>query len=310
MAYKIMKKYFVFLIFFSLIFFIGCSGSRSILTEQGPLTGSPNGIQIKFLPDQPSNELFENSDVYIGLELTNNAACDAIGKLCISDSAPSYRGGITEPICDDFNLIGATIEGKKSRIEKDNFYLRTPSYTSIDRQEGLQFTIEATATYNCEVTAGPQLCVKSSLAEDSSCKSSEEITGNVLKASVAPVTITKVVKKFSPQSGNVRLVTEIYLSKMSKGYVSNSESIENPLVLSEENPIIVDVNFDGNQMECSGRDFRDNKLHWKFDDKEPKKLICSTLLNVVERVDGNLNINLNFVYKTTESKSIKITKLT
>ena len=63
-------------------------------------------------------------------------------------------------------------------------------------------------------------------------------------------------------------------------------------------------------MSCSGNDFRDNKLYWKVTDKNKKTIKCNTLIGIVDRVDGYLNINLDYVYKTTESKSIKITKLT
>mgnify|MGYP001597581851 CR=1 FL=1 len=304
-----MKKYFLFLIL-ALIFISSCATIRPSETGISKLTGSPNGIQIKFLPEQPSDEIFEGSDVNLGLELTNNAACDARGKLYITDTAPSSRGGITEFISRDFDLPGATVEGSKQRIEKTNFFIKASPYTGLDRPEGLQVTLEATAIYNCRFTSGPQFCVKSTFGEEQDCKITETITGNQLRAYAAPVAITKVVKKTNPESGGVRLVTEITLSKMSNGYVSNEASTQNPLTISEEDPININVDFDGNQMECSGSNFRDNKLFWKANDPASKTITCHTLVNVVERIDGNLNINLDYVYKVTESKSIKITKLT
>ncbi len=303
-----MKKYFLFLTLIIIII----SGCTNIPGGQlnDVLTGSPNGISIKFLPEQPSSEIFEGSDVNIGLQLTNNAACNTKGKICVTDSAPNSRGGIIDPLCKDFDLLGGAIESGKQRISNDQFYIKIPSYTSLDRAEGLGVTLEATATYGCKIRGGPQLCIKSNLGEDKTCSSVETITGKQLKAPVGPVTITKVVKKFSPESGGVRLFTEITLSKMSNGYISSESSIQNPLDLSNEEPINVYVDFEGNQMSCEGRDFKDSKLYWKTTDLNDKVLRCNTLVNVVEKLQGYLNINLDYTYKITESKGIKITKLT
>jgi len=221
-----MKKHYLILTFFVLLIINGCAGLTSRTGSDGPLTGSPNGVEIKFLPEQPPLELFEGSDVIVGLELENNAACDAIGSVCINDLAPSSRGGVIEPICNSLNIAGARTENNKPSIEKDEFYTRIPSYTGIDRPEGLPVTLEAIATYNCKIIAGPQLCVKSTIGQDTSCPNAETITGTRLRASVGPITITEIKKTFAPESGGVRLVTDITLSKMNQGYISNQESIQ------------------------------------------------------------------------------------
>ena len=100
-----MKKHYLILTFFVLLIINGCAGLTSRTGSDGPLTGSPNGVEIKFLPEQPPLELFEGSDVIVGLELENNAACDAIGSVCINDLAPSSRGGVIEPICNSLNRV-------------------------------------------------------------------------------------------------------------------------------------------------------------------------------------------------------------
>ncbi len=301
-----MKKE-IFLLFM-LLFVASCTTT----TNPGSsdlLTGSPDGIHIKFLPELPSNDLFEGSDVSIGLELSNNAACDSKGKLFISDTVPSSRGGISESLSREFDLFGATIEQGKKRIEKNSFYFKTSPYSGLDRPEGLDVTLEATAIYHCQIIAGPQICIRSNLEDDKSCTATETISGGKLRSTVGPVTISKVVKKFSPESGNTRLVTEVSLTKMSQGYLSNEVDSQNPLSISEEDPISITIDFDGNPMECSGRDFRDGKLYWKINDNREKMIRCNSLVNVVDKVEGNLNINLDYYYKTTESKRIKITKL-
>jgi len=300
------------LIVFILIFITGCTGLDQTQTDGSKqVTGAPNGIQIQFL-SAPVN-FQEGDNVPTPLQLTNNAACDVNGKLCLTDTASNTRGGIADPICQTFSIDGATIEGSKKNIPKTPLYLETPSYFGIDdRPGGFETTIQATATYSCNLIAGPILCITNQFSGtvDKNCPLTQTITGSNLRASVGPVTISQVKKTLTPGGGEgVNLIVEITFKKMSDGYLSNTANIDNPILINQEDPINVLIDFSGNTMNCrQENDFRDNKLYWKNYDDLEKTITCSTSVNVAERVDEPLNIRMDYVYKTTESKKIIINK--
>ena len=301
-----MKKEFYFLIILILIFITGCSGlSQTQNNEPRQVTGAPNGIQIQFL-SAPIN--FQEGDrIPVPVQLTNNAACDVNGKLCLTDTASSTRGGIVDPICQGFSINGATIGGSKKDIPKTPFYVETPSYFGIDdRPGGFETTIQATATYNCNLVAGPILCITNQFSGtvNNDCPLTQTITGSNLRASVGPVTISQVKKTLTPGGG---LIVEITFKKMSDGYISNTANIDNPILSNQEDPINILIDLSGNTMTCrQDNDFRDNKLYWKNYDNLEKTITCSTSVDFAERVDEPLNIRMDYVYKITESKKITI----
>ena len=94
---------------------------------------------------------------------------------------------------------------------------------------------------------------------------------------------------------------------MSKGYVVNKiDSSEIQQGSSQGEPVSLYVDIDGNQMDCSGTDFKDNFIDWKTND-DKRTINCRTSLNFPDnRIDAHLNVNIDFVYKTTESKKINI----
>jgi len=305
-----MKKYFFFLILIILIFISGCGTSlpgRGSISNDGPLTGSPNGLQIIFL-SQVSDILSGNS-VQVPIKLRNNAACDAMGELCLTDTAPDGISG-SSPLCqeDGFSIPGAVIEGNKQRILEPSFYLQTPAYSINDpKLKNREYTLSAAATYKCEIVARPEFCV-TRLSDDKTCKSSEIITGSNLNAAVAPITVTQIEKITTSKSSGADVLIRITLSKMSKGYVVDKviKSTETQLESLQGEPVSFYADIDGNQMECSGTDFNDNIIRWKASDNQ-RIINCKTSLNFPDNnIEAHLNVNLDFTYKITESKKINV----
>jgi len=302
-----MKKYLVFLLILS-IFLSGCSGlnlsTRSNdRSNDGPLTGSPNGIKINFLEQPP--KIISGNKLQIPIELVNNAACDAVGKLCVSDSAPDSVGGLSQPLCQDFTLDGAEKISGKQVIPKGKFYFETSPYNLENSNfKERDYTLFATVTYRCGVVAEPTFCV-AAYSQGSSCKSSEVISGSNLGAAVAPITVTKVEKFTNSASGGATVLTTITLSKMSKGYIINELDATEQSNTIQGEPISIYVDIDGNPMECSGLD-SSGKLYWKTDDQS-KEINCKSTLNFADTLDAHLKIGIDFFYKTTESKAIKVT---
>lgn len=303
-----MKKYFFFLILIILIFISGCGssfpGRNGGGSNEGPLRGSPNGIQIIFLTQ--TSEILSGNSIQAPIKLKNNAACTAVGKLCISDSAPDGISG-SSPLCQDFEIPGAAIEGNRQRILEPSFNFQTPSYNIQDPKiKNREYTLFATAAYKCAITAEPEFCVPRT-SDNTQCKTSETVSGNNLRASAAPITVTQVEKITTPTSFGSDVLTKITLSKMSKGYVVNKiDSNEIQQGSSQGEPVSLYVDIDGNQMDCSGTDFKDNFIDWKTND-DKRTINCRTSLNFPDSIiDAHLNVNIDFVYKTTESKKINV----
>ena len=317
-----MKKYFLFLTFL-ILFISGCSTLRPGSGGDGlrtPAVGNPNGIQISFntLPQIIS----ENFPPNVQVDVTNNAACNVNGKLWLNDVIAISQGGIEKPIFKDLNdndkpLLGAVSEGGKIKIDKKSFDFNEDNGVKGYRVlEGFtQFDVDftATAVYKCNINAGPKLCIKSSSRDDKDCKQTETITGSSnLRSTIAPITITRVVKTYSPSSSGVKLDLSITFSKMSKGRVTNTLALNDPFTaqaLKEQDPVQVDVHLGTYPMECGDGDryFKDGNLNWKPEDTE-KTITCSTTItnDFGERLEDYLNVNLDFVYLISE-KSSKIT---
>ena len=297
-----MKKFIILILI--LIFFIeGCT-----TTSRG--SGSPNGVQINFIPNFPPSTVFEGDKISVGLELANYAECSANGVICIKQLL-SNAGGIQEE-CKPLNLAPISFENKRTTIDKQKMYFtESNAYTGLSRIQQ-ETSISATAVYKCNIVTGPEkICaIPVTTESEEPCPIYESISGNQLGALSAPVTVTKVEKFLSPSEGGVKLRAAITLKKMSKGRVIGEGALQNPFKLEEKESVVnIQVEYGGyGNMECKDeRGPIENMIKWKS--TEPEKIInCEILLNINDLTINPINVRMDYVYKITESKPITIRK--
>jgi|SRR3989344_1409984 len=296
-----MKK---ILIVFLLILLVGCGQTGQ---GRGKITGAPDGLQITFLPLQPAVSMRENQDVNVGLELTNNGACDITSDICVTDTLSSVWAGIDEQ-CISLDLGGIKQVGedvvRDSTIKQFSF----PAYRSLDRD--LSTSIIAKSQYNCDIVAGPQLCVKSLVGQkEKECPSFEKISGDKLRATIAPITIAGVDKQLVPEQGGIKLVTAITLKKMKQGEIKgeldettlNKKGASSALRYA---PVMVEVDYKGyGSLEC--RELENGVFLWRKD-KDQETLNCEIFLGNIDYVENPLDIKLGYDYEVSQILPVQI----
>jgi hypothetical protein len=261
-----------------LIFLTACSG----INTRNTTSGTPDGIKISFLELQPRDELRIGETFDVGLELENKADCDIYGQICVRDLFTSSISGVQDQ-CQEFELRKKDITTDSKKV-----YFTDNSYNTAIGD--LKSTIIATATYSCNIQLNPQLCVKSSIGDESLCKNMETLSQNTLGLKTAPITITQIDKLLIPQSNNVKMEVTLHLRKMSEGNI--------------EGPLGIILNYEGyGNLQCRDLD----KLKWE--EKDTEKIIkCEIPLNVKDVEDNPLIINLNYNYKNSKTKQVQIIK--
>jgi len=269
-----MKKT-VFLVFV-LIFLTACSG----ISQTSKTSGTPDGVRISFLDLQPRSELRVGETFDIGLELENTADCNVQGQVCVRDLFASSISGVQDQ-CQEFDL-------RKKDITTDSkkFYFTDNVYDT--NLGNLRSTIIADASYSCHIELNPQLCVKSSIDDESLCKNRETLSQNTLGLKTAPVTITQIEKLLIPQSNSIKMEITLHLRKMANGNL--------------QGPLGIILNYEGyGNLRC--RDLEN--LEW--DDRDTEKIIkCEISLNVGDVEDNPLIISIDYNYQNSEQKQIQI----
>ena len=296
-----MKKIFIVLL---LIFIIGCGQTGQ---GRGKITGEPDGLQISFLPLQPSSSIRENQDVNVGLELTNNGVCPISSEVCVSDTLSSVWSGIEEQ-CTSLELNGIEQVGEGISRDTVTKQFSFPAYRGLDRD--LSTSVIAKSNYNCDITAGPQLCVKSLVGRnEKECPSFEKITGDKLRATIAPITIASVDKQLVPEQGGIKLVTVINLKKMKTGEIKGEldETTINKKGASSVSryvPVHVEVEYKGyGSLEC--RELENGVFLWRKD-KDQETLNCEIFLGSIDYVENPLDIKLEYEYEISQMLPVQI----
>ncbi|MBI4159305.1 hypothetical protein HY500_03540 [Candidatus Woesearchaeota archaeon] len=292
------------LIVFLLIFIIGCGQPGQ---GRGKITGEPDGLQISFLPLQPASSLRENQDVNVGLELVNNGVCDISSEVCVTDTLSSVWAGVEEQ-CTSLELRGIEQVGEGVTKDSTTKQFSFPAYRGVDRD--LSTSIIAKSKYNCDITAGPQLCVKPLVGQkEKECPSFEKITGDKLRATIAPITLVGVDKQLVPEQGGIKLVVAITLKKMGAGEIKGEldESTINKKGSSSALryvPVRVEVDYRGyGSLEC--RELENGIFLWRKD-KDQEILNCEIFLGSIDYVENPLDIKLGYEYEVSQMMPIQI----
>jgi hypothetical protein len=284
-----------------MIFLNGCT-----TTDDGGKIASAKGAILSFIPGSPPSELDEGDSVDVGVKVENEADVPINGRLCVWGLSTAY-GGFVEEQCDDFVLAGMLLDGTKvSKASKEFHFQSLEGYNVRDR-EYIKPTIIARATYSCELTAGPQICVKKMLGEkDEECSRTEVFTGKNLYSKNAPITLTRTEKQISTRTDGVMLNVMLTLKKNADGYVVNSlDDAEESLKYFAD----IGVSYSGyGEMECTsdGIKIENGKLEWKKDQNE-KIIKCKKLLTNVGSLEKEyINLRLRYFYRVDKTTSITV----
>ena len=296
-----MKKLFIV---FLLVFLVGCGQTGQ---GRGKIIGEPDGLHISFLPLQPSSSLRENQDVNVGLELVNNGACDIASEVCVTDTLSSVWSGIEEQ-CTSLELRGIEQVGEGVSKDSTTKQFSFPAYRGLDRD--LSTSIIAKSRYNCDITGGPQLCVKNLIGQkEKECPSFEEITGDKLRATIAPITLAGVDKQLVPEQGGIKLVVVITLKKMKTGEIKGEldETMINKKGASAALryvPVHVEVDYKGyGSLEC--RELENGIFLWRKD-KDQETLNCEIFLGNIGYMENPLDVKLGYEYEVSQALPIQI----
>jgi len=298
-----MKK---LLLLFLLILIVGCGQAGPRQGEK--LTGAPDGLNIEFLQLQPPAIIREGQDINVGLKVTNKGVCEISSQICVTDTLSSVWAGIDEQ-CQSLTLKGISLAG--GRVNRDSTELRFnfEPYRNLDRE--LSTTVVAKSRYNCDVLAGPQLCVKNLVGEnEKQCSSFETVTGDNLKATIAPITLSKVDKQLVPQGGGVNLITDITLKKMAQGEIAGDldQSVVNErgeTIALRYVPVRIEADYGGYTMQCNN--VEDGIFLWNKENTE-ETINCELFLGSVSAFENNpLNVRMSYEYENFNSFNIKIT---
>lgn len=292
------------LIVLLLIFLVGCGQTGQ---GRGKITGEPDGLQISFLPLQPSTSIRENQDVNVGLELTNNGVCDITSDICVTDTLSSVWAGVDEQ-CTSLELGGIKQVGESVVRDSTTKQFSFPAYRSLDRD--LSTSIIAKSQYKCEIVAGPQLCVKNLVGQkEKECPSFEKISGDKLRATIAPITIAGVDKQLVPEQGGIKLITVITLKKMKQGEIKGEldETTINKKGASSALryvPVKVEVDYKGyGSLEC--RELENGVFLWRKD-MDQETLNCEIFLGNIDYVENPLDIKLEYDYEVSQTLPVQI----
>jgi hypothetical protein len=265
--------------------FGGSSSSSGVQS----LGSNPAELQMQFVQEQPPSTIYNDQEFTIMMELTNKAECDVKGDICVFGTLTNHFGGLDES-CQSFDLRKLSLLAGKPDQDSTSLLFGPYYYTNLlDRDQ--TDTIKSRATYSCQFSAGPQICIKENPREYPDCPSVETIKGSKLNTKPAPVTLTQVVKRLIPTSSGTKVNLELTFKKVNSGSLVD-ENEEPKLNLNAEL-----IGF--GSLTCLG------DLTWKQEDTE-KVINCHTIVSDTEYVESILNVDLSYIYQSETAKTITI----
>ena len=304
-----MKKTLLFIIV--LLFITGCNGiSRS--SSSNVLGGEADGVRIEFLAPEKifgDYHVEEGKPFDVIIELENNAECDVNGNLKIRDF--ENINGIPDA---DRQFSLPKNDAERLRPYTDEIFFGGNNYDNVEKYLA-SATLEATVTYGCRIVISPQLCVRPKDEDESSCDIEETISGKVGGLKTAPITVTKIKKKYNYNTK--KLSVEIYLDKMGDnvngviGYgkpVSYMDDIDGERKYGV--PITVSYGSYG-FMDC---DHMDNYFYvWQYADNQLQQgktenvIKCDIYLSNINYVEKNdLTIEMEYYFELKRAMDVVI----
>ncbi|MEK6834695.1 MAG: hypothetical protein AABX61_00340 [Nanoarchaeota archaeon] len=301
-----MKKHFI-LIFLSLLLVLsGCSQQST--TKTGTFLGGTNGVSIELVNLAPPSQFSQNDSVKIKVLLKNNGET----KIATGNAKARIFGvelsnfGLTSGYRSTLGPLEAqgefTKEGGQQEIDFGNIKYKLPIINSD------VFTLRARLCYPYQTKASVDVCIKSSLSQESG-EQICDVTGEKIGAgsvSGAPIQITSITEQ-TRSSDQVRF--DIVIENKGKGEVypvtSRCEDLDDEIKRVEvKNQLNVKVNSPVGVL-CSFRSGEPSAEGVITLDSTGKETL-SCWKNVDETVQDKLSLTLNYVYRDQATKQITI----
>lgn len=301
-----MKKHFI-LIFLSLLLVLsGCSQQNT--TKTGAFLGGTNGVSIELVNLAPPSQFSQNDSVKIKVLLKNNGET----KVATGNAKARIFGvelsnfGLTQGYRSTLGPLEGqgefTKEGGQQEIDFGNIKYKLPIINSD------VFTLRARLCYPYQTKASVDVCITSSLSQESGVQICD-VTGEKIGAgsvSGAPIQITSITEQ-TRSSDQVRF--DIIIENKGKGEVypvtSRCEDLDDEIKRVEvKNKLNVKVNSPVGVL-CSFRSGEPSAEGVVTLDSTGKETL-SCWKNVDETVEDKLSLTLNYVYRDQATKQVTI----
>ena len=301
-----MRKYFIF-IFLSLLLIL--SGCKQTDTEKkGTFLGGIEGVSINFVNLAPPSQFSQNDSVKFKVLLKNkgeakvatgNAKARIFGvELSNFGLTPQYRGTLG-PLEAQGEF---TAEGGEQEIDFGNIKYKLPIINSED------FTLRARLCYPYQTKASVDVCVKSSISQESGEQICDTTGEKITSGSVsgAPVQITSITEQ---TRGADQIRFDITIQNKGKGEVypvtSRCEDLDDEIKrVEQKNKVNVKVNSPIGVV-CSFRSGEPSAEGIITLDATGKDVL-SCWKNVEETIVDKLSLTLSYVYRDQATKQVTI----
>ncbi len=301
-----MKKYFA-IIFLSLLLIIsGCKQQDT--GKKGAFIGGTDGVSIDFVNLAPPTQFSQNDSVKVKVLLKNkgeskvvtgNAKARIFGvELTNFGLTPTYRGTLG-PLEAQGEF---TKEGGEQEIDFGNIIYRQAIINSEE------FTLRARLCYPYQTKASVDVCLKSSLSQESGEQICDINTEKITSGSVssAPIQITSIKEQ---TRGTDQIRFDIMIENKGKGEVypvsSKCEDLDDEIKRVEnKNKINVKVNSPVGVV-CSFRSGEPSSEGLITLDTTGKDTL-SCWKTIEETVVDKLSLTLSYIYRDQTTKQITI----
>jgi hypothetical protein len=211
-----MKKIVLSLIIVILIFIVGC-GQQDQQTQQDIYSGT-KGITMKFLPNTPPSEVFENSELIVLVEYSNEGAYDVSrGALYLTGYDQSYLFG-SGSIEKSFSSSYGALRGKSIMFPEGETRIAQFQTTAGKPQHIDKFTqrLKLTACYDYKTLATAQVCIDpEAYSQGGGTKICTPGVVTLSGGQGAPIAVTKIDERIA---GNMAYF-DIHFRNMGSGEV-------------------------------------------------------------------------------------------
>ena len=235
------------IIFAILLFVLGCKGGKKeyqpALTTKDLYTGT-DGLEMEFLENAPSEEVFENGPLPVGLRLYNKGVHNIengylsltlekdymeVNERTLRSMEERVQFSDSEHI--NFNLNGQSMENPKGDQDILTFTVNTKNLSKTDPQSETHTSpIIITACYKYQTKATETVCVDTGVYDLKKREKPCEVKTITLDGQGAPVAVTEIKTEMLPDKDNTLLIKPrftIKVKNLGKGEVikGNDETL-------------------------------------------------------------------------------------
>jgi hypothetical protein len=298
----------------ALLLLIGCGpGTTSVDT----IHVGKDGLVMKFLPNAPPNEVIENTPVPIALELFNKGAADIENSKIVLVTDRNL-------LSVDQEEFSVQLEGKKKENPLGENVIKTFNGMAhtIRGAEQEDTTVRVIACYPYRTELGAQVCIDPDVTGQKTGKPAGCPPGKkTYSGQGAPVAVVSVETTMIPTSDGAGVVPRfvIEVENVGKGSVYQKEQHEKACSsagLAREEIGLIDAggSFLGETpLKCSKTQLRIEHIQRgnEFYDVDRAVMTCEgeDIPSTTQAYIGTLRLTLDYGYKDTISKAIKVKRV-